>query len=78
MRRPMWITIFLAVAALTSCHSVAPANLTSAQSGVGCLSSQRAMVAAEEGAGQPIVMLGGVLSGGGQPRSLKGWRRAGA
>ena len=65
MRRPLWITIVLAVAALASCRSVAPDNLVSAQAGGGCPSSQRTMVAAEEGAGQPIVMLGGVLSGGG-------------
>ena len=60
--RPMWITIILAVAALASCRSVTADHFDSAQSGGGC-PPQRAMVAAEEGAGQPIVMLGGVLSG---------------
>ncbi len=65
MRRQMWIPIILAVAALASCRSVAPDNLPSAQAGGGCPSSQRTMVAAEEGAGQSIVMLGGLLSGGG-------------
>lgn len=64
MRRPTWIMIFLAVAALASCRSVTPDNLGSAQGGE-CPSPQRAMLATEEGAGQPIVMLGGVLSGAG-------------
>ncbi len=63
MRRPMWITIILAVAVLTSCRSVTPDNLGSARGGGGCPSPQRAMVATDEGAGQPIVMLGGVLTG---------------
>ncbi len=61
MRGP--VTIILALAALASCRSVGPENLVSAQAGVGCPSSQRTMVAAEEGVGQPIIMLGGVLSG---------------
>ncbi len=70
MRRPMWITIILGAAVLTGCHAVTPGALGSAQDGGGCPPPQRAMVAAEEGAGQPIVMLGGILSGASGPTPL--------
>ena len=65
MRVRVRITIFLALAALASCRSVLPHNLGSTQSPSACPPSQRAMVATQEGAGQPIVMLGGILSGAG-------------
>lgn len=65
MRGPMRMTIILALAALASCRSVGPDDLGSAQAEGGCRTSQRAMGATDEGAGEPIVMLGGILSGAG-------------
>lgn len=64
MPRPLRMTIILAVAALASCQLVDQENVASTRADGGCSSTQRAMVATDDGTGQPIVVLGGIISGG--------------